>query len=88
MGVGDLPRVLDVAAHLLDQRVRILEASLAAKPREELQAQLTPVQVTVEVEDVRLDQLAKDARALEVRGSSGKGEWLLLRDASRRVQRR
>src|SRR5438128_4815137 len=56
---GDqLARALDVAAHLLDERVGGVEAPLAAQSRKEVQAQLAAVQVALEVEQVGLDQLA------------------------------
>src|ERR1019366_9311685 len=56
--LGDqLARAGHVAADLLDQRLGVLEAALAAQAREELEAQIAPVEVAVEVEDVGLDQL-------------------------------
>src|ERR1700728_1738895 len=44
----DLPRALHVAVHLLDQRLRRLEATLAAQAREEVEAQLAAIQIAVE----------------------------------------
>src|SRR6185436_19106965 len=52
------PGLVDVAVHLLDERLDRLEALLAAQPLEELEPQRLPVQVAVEVEQERLDQLA------------------------------
>src|SRR4051795_8215605 len=54
---GDRPSLVDVAAHLLDERVDRLEALLAAQSLEELEAQRLAVDVGVEVEQERLDQL-------------------------------
>src|SRR5919108_3120771 len=54
----DRPGLADVAAHLLDERVDRVEALLAAQPLEELQAQRLVVEVAVEVEQERLDELA------------------------------
>src|SRR5450759_895271 len=54
---GDLSRALHVAAHLLDEILGRLEASLAAQPGQEVQPQLVSIEVPVEVEDLRLDQL-------------------------------
>src|SRR3954451_14676164 len=54
---GDGAGLLDVLAHLRDERVDGLEALLAAQALEELQAQRGAVDVLVEVEQVRLDQL-------------------------------
>src|SRR3954447_16736298 len=51
-------RLLDVQGHLLDERVDRVEALLAAQPLEELDAQLRAVEVAVEVQQERLDQLA------------------------------
>src|SRR4051794_30673681 len=55
---GDRPSLVDVPAHLLDERVDRVEALLSAQPLEELEAQRLAVDVGVEVEQERLDQLA------------------------------
>src|SRR5665213_2832609 len=55
--LSDLACALHVAVHLLDQRLGRLETALAAQALEEIQAQIPPVEVAVEVEDVGLDQL-------------------------------
>src|SRR5690242_21727205 len=52
------PRVLDVAAHLLDQRLDGLEALLPPQALEELDAQARAVEVAVEVHEEGLDELA------------------------------
>src|SRR6185437_8042386 len=54
----DRPRVLDVAAHLLHQRLDGLEALLAAQALEELHPQRRAVEVAVEVHEEGLDELA------------------------------
>src|SRR4051812_13881218 len=53
----DRPSLVDVPAHLLDERVDRVEALLAAQPLEELEPQRLPVEVAVEVEQERLDEL-------------------------------
>src|ERR671933_1372436 len=53
---GQPARVLDVAMHLLDQRVGAVEAPLAAEALEEVQAQLATVEVALEVEQVGLHE--------------------------------
>src|SRR5690349_25176558 len=52
----DAPGVLHVPVHLLHERVDGVEALLAAQAVEELEPQLLPVDVAVEVEQVRLDE--------------------------------
>ncbi len=44
--------------HLLDERLRSIEAPLAAQALDELEAQALPVEIAVEVEQICLDQLA------------------------------
>src|SRR6185436_7105821 len=53
-----LTDVLDVAVHLLDQRLDRIEALLAADPLDEIQPQLPPVQIALVVEDEGLDEQA------------------------------
>ena len=53
---GDPARLVDVAVHLLDQRLDAVEAPLAAQALEEVEPQLAAVEVAVEVEQVRLDE--------------------------------
>src|SRR4030081_2179810 len=53
---AQLARLLDVQAHLLDQRLRRVEPALAPQPREEVDAELAAVQVLVGVEQVGLDE--------------------------------
>src|SRR4051812_43026217 len=55
---GDRARLVDVVAHLLDQRLDRVEALLAAQALHELDPQPRAVQVAVVVEQERLDQLA------------------------------
>src|SRR3954463_10108710 len=54
----DRPSLVDVAAHLVDERFDRVEALLTAQPLEELEAQRLAVEVAVEVEQERLDELA------------------------------
>src|SRR3954453_4122131 len=54
----DGPSLVDVPAHLVDERVDRVEALLAAQPLEELEPQRLAVEVAVEVEQERLDELA------------------------------
>src|SRR5918911_5459928 len=54
----DRPGLVDVRAHLLDERLDRVEALFAAQPLEELEAQRLAVEVAVEVEQVGLDELA------------------------------
>src|SRR3954454_22876527 len=54
----DGPGLVDVRAHLLDEGLDRLEASLAAQALEELEAQRLAVEVAVEVEQEGLDELA------------------------------
>src|SRR3954452_13166610 len=58
----DRPGLVDVPAHLLDERIDRVEALLAAQPLEELQAQRLAVDVLREVEQEGLDQLAPAGR--------------------------
>src|SRR5947207_13346106 len=53
---GQLARAPHVPTDLLDQRIDGVEQPLSAQPREEVDAQLGPIQVLVEVDQVRLDQ--------------------------------
>src|SRR3954469_15539770 len=53
----DRPSLVDVPAHLVDERVDRVEALLAAQPLEDLEPQRLPVEVAVEVEQERLDEL-------------------------------
>src|SRR4051795_10039384 len=53
----DRPSLVDVAAHLVDERVDRVEPLLAAQPLEELETQRLAVEVVVEVEQERLDEL-------------------------------
>src|SRR4051794_8183649 len=55
---GDGSGLVDVRAHLLDERLDRVEALLAAQALEELEAQRLAVQVAVEVEQEGLDELA------------------------------
>src|ERR1700687_1236426 len=55
--VEQLARAIDVASHLLDKRLRRVEAPVAAQALEKLEAQLAAVEVAVEVEHVGLDEL-------------------------------
>src|SRR3954451_5439349 len=54
----DRPSLVDVPAHLIDERVDRVEALLAAQSLEELEAQRLAVEVAVEVEQEGLDELA------------------------------
>src|SRR3954454_10091018 len=54
---GDGPGLVDVRAHLLDERLDRVEAPLAAQALEEFEAQRLAVEVAVEVEQIRLDEL-------------------------------
>src|SRR5690242_15537997 len=54
----DRPGLVDVRAHLLDERLDRVEALLAAQPLEELEAKRPAVQIAVEVEQIGLDELA------------------------------
>src|SRR3954454_9822865 len=54
----DRPSLVDVPAHLIDERVDRVEALLTAQPLEELEAQRLAVEVAVEVEHEGLDELA------------------------------
>src|SRR3954469_22976158 len=76
----DRPSLVDVPAHLLDERLDRVEALLAAQPFEELEAQRLAVDVGVEVEQERLDELAPpghehrpnpDVRGGRVRAAGG-----------------
>src|SRR2546430_7278594 len=51
-----LARSRDVAVDLLDQRLDRCKQPLAPQPREEVDAQLGPVEVLVVVDEMRLDQ--------------------------------
>src|SRR5512132_452830 len=53
---GDVAGPLDVAAHLLDERLDAVEAPLAAQPLEEVEPQVLAVQIGLDVDDVGLDQ--------------------------------
>src|SRR3954453_529165 len=55
---GDRARRLDVAVHLLHERLHAVEAPLAAQACQEREPDLAVVEVAVEVEQVGLDQHA------------------------------
>src|SRR3712207_9473981 len=57
-----------VAVHLRDERLRAIETLLAAQALAEAQAQLAPVEVAVEVEQICLHQQAE--RRLEGRAQT------------------
>src|SRR3954447_10091376 len=76
----DRPRVLDVAAHLLHQRLDRFEALLPPQALEELHPQRRAVEVAVEVHEEGLDELAAagdehrahaDVRGGDVHGAVG-----------------
>src|SRR4051812_10582716 len=53
---GDRPRRLDVAVHLLHERLDAVEAPLAAQAGQEREPDLAVVEVALEVEQVGLDE--------------------------------
>src|SRR3954470_9564722 len=76
----DRPSLVDVPAHLLEEGLDRVEPLLSAQPLEELEAQRLAVDVGVEVEQERLDELAPpghehrphpDVRGRRVRAAGG-----------------